>query len=152
MVCILNWFFKNVSIPLFLQSVVDDWIESYKHDRDVALLDLINFFIQCSGCKGMCVCFRYLTPFKRIEENIESVCPIKHSHVFGTRSVGLLDCLINCLLSNPSLFIRCGQWRNVPEHAELWDHPTNDRGVWWGTFTFSSVIITIFTINLLIVI
>lgn len=38
-----------------LQSVVDDWIESYKHDRDVALLDLINFFIQCSGCKGIYV-------------------------------------------------------------------------------------------------
>uniref|UniRef100_A0A4W3JFM7 Cohesin subunit SA n=1 Tax=Callorhinchus milii TaxID=7868 RepID=A0A4W3JFM7_CALMI len=36
-----------------MQSVVDDWIESYKHDRDVALLDLINFFIQCSGCKGI---------------------------------------------------------------------------------------------------
>uniref|UniRef100_A0A8B9FJK3 Cohesin subunit SA n=1 Tax=Amazona collaria TaxID=241587 RepID=A0A8B9FJK3_9PSIT len=35
------------------QSVVDDWIESYKHDRDTALLDLINFFIQCSGCKGV---------------------------------------------------------------------------------------------------
>lgn len=34
------------------QSVVDDWIESYKQDRDMALLDLINFFIQCSGCKG----------------------------------------------------------------------------------------------------
>uniref|UniRef100_A0AAQ5XAR7 Cohesin subunit SA n=1 Tax=Amphiprion ocellaris TaxID=80972 RepID=A0AAQ5XAR7_AMPOC len=34
------------------QSVVDDWIEAYKHDRDIALLDLINFFIQCSGCKG----------------------------------------------------------------------------------------------------
>uniref|UniRef100_A0A8C2ZEQ5 Cohesin subunit SA n=1 Tax=Cyclopterus lumpus TaxID=8103 RepID=A0A8C2ZEQ5_CYCLU len=34
------------------QSVVDDWIEAYKHDRDHALLDLINFFIQCSGCKG----------------------------------------------------------------------------------------------------
>uniref|UniRef100_A0A8D3B2H2 Cohesin subunit SA n=1 Tax=Scophthalmus maximus TaxID=52904 RepID=A0A8D3B2H2_SCOMX len=34
------------------QSVVDDWIEAYKNDRDVALLDLINFFIQCSGCKG----------------------------------------------------------------------------------------------------
>uniref|UniRef100_A0A674H9Y9 Cohesin subunit SA n=1 Tax=Taeniopygia guttata TaxID=59729 RepID=A0A674H9Y9_TAEGU len=31
------------------QSVVDDWIESYKQDRDIALLDLINFFIQCSG-------------------------------------------------------------------------------------------------------
>uniref|UniRef100_A0AAR2JEI4 Cohesin subunit SA n=1 Tax=Pygocentrus nattereri TaxID=42514 RepID=A0AAR2JEI4_PYGNA len=36
-----------------MQSVVDDWIESYKHDRDTALLDLINFFIQCSGCKGV---------------------------------------------------------------------------------------------------
>uniref|UniRef100_A0A4W5P6A5 STAG2 cohesin complex component n=1 Tax=Hucho hucho TaxID=62062 RepID=A0A4W5P6A5_9TELE len=34
------------------QSIVDDWIESYKNDRDIALLDLINFFIQCSGCKG----------------------------------------------------------------------------------------------------
>uniref|UniRef100_A0A3P8ZIB6 Cohesin subunit SA n=1 Tax=Esox lucius TaxID=8010 RepID=A0A3P8ZIB6_ESOLU len=36
-----------------MQSVVDDWIESYKADRDTALLDLINFFIQCSGCKGV---------------------------------------------------------------------------------------------------
>ncbi|XP_034971500.1 cohesin subunit SA-2 isoform X2 [Zootoca vivipara] len=36
-----------------MQSVVDDWIEAYKNDRDVALLDLINFFIQCSGCQGM---------------------------------------------------------------------------------------------------
>uniref|UniRef100_A0A671YXK0 Cohesin subunit SA n=1 Tax=Sparus aurata TaxID=8175 RepID=A0A671YXK0_SPAAU len=36
-----------------MQSVVDDWIVAYKHDRDVALLDLINFFIQCSGCKGV---------------------------------------------------------------------------------------------------
>uniref|UniRef100_A0A672LEQ3 Cohesin subunit SA n=1 Tax=Sinocyclocheilus grahami TaxID=75366 RepID=A0A672LEQ3_SINGR len=35
-----------------MQSVIDDWIESYKQDRDLALLDLINFFIQCSGCKG----------------------------------------------------------------------------------------------------
>uniref|UniRef100_A0AAQ4Q6W7 Cohesin subunit SA n=1 Tax=Gasterosteus aculeatus aculeatus TaxID=481459 RepID=A0AAQ4Q6W7_GASAC len=34
------------------QSVVDDWIEAYKNNRDHALLDLINFFIQCSGCKG----------------------------------------------------------------------------------------------------
>ncbi|XP_024121856.1 cohesin subunit SA-2a isoform X1 [Oryzias melastigma] len=34
------------------QAVVDDWIEAYKQDKDNALLDLINFFIQCSGCKG----------------------------------------------------------------------------------------------------
>ncbi|XP_048348678.1 cohesin subunit SA-2-like isoform X1 [Sphaerodactylus townsendi] len=36
-----------------MQFVVDDWVEAYKKDRDVALLDLINFFIQCSGCQGM---------------------------------------------------------------------------------------------------
>ncbi|XP_068929004.1 cohesin subunit SA-2-like isoform X1 [Petaurus breviceps papuanus] len=36
-----------------MQSVVDDWIEAYKEDRDLALLDLINFFIQCSGCQGL---------------------------------------------------------------------------------------------------
>ncbi|XP_022098591.1 cohesin subunit SA-2-like isoform X2 [Acanthaster planci] len=35
-----------------LQTVVDEWIEGYKSNRDTALLDLINFFIQCSGCKG----------------------------------------------------------------------------------------------------
>lgn len=40
------------AVPKSFQSVVDDWIESYKQDRDIALLDLINFFIQCSGCKG----------------------------------------------------------------------------------------------------
>uniref|UniRef100_A0A8C4YDV0 Cohesin subunit SA n=1 Tax=Gopherus evgoodei TaxID=1825980 RepID=A0A8C4YDV0_9SAUR len=39
-------------LVLCLLSVVDDWIESYKQDRDIALLDLINFFIQCSGCRG----------------------------------------------------------------------------------------------------
>uniref|UniRef100_A0A4W3JIQ1 Uncharacterized protein n=1 Tax=Callorhinchus milii TaxID=7868 RepID=A0A4W3JIQ1_CALMI len=35
-----------------MQSVVDDWIEEYKQDRDTALLDIIIFFIQCSGCRG----------------------------------------------------------------------------------------------------
>ncbi|XP_067265639.1 cohesin subunit SA-2 isoform X2 [Chanodichthys erythropterus] len=36
-----------------MQAVVDDWIDAYTVDRDTALLDLISFFIQCSGCKGM---------------------------------------------------------------------------------------------------
>uniref|UniRef100_A0A8C5HBI6 Cohesin subunit SA n=1 Tax=Gouania willdenowi TaxID=441366 RepID=A0A8C5HBI6_GOUWI len=42
----------SLSCLFFFSSVVDEWIESYKQDRDLALLDLINFFIQCSGCKG----------------------------------------------------------------------------------------------------
>uniref|UniRef100_A0A673KVG6 Cohesin subunit SA n=1 Tax=Sinocyclocheilus rhinocerous TaxID=307959 RepID=A0A673KVG6_9TELE len=36
-----------------MQAVLDDWIDAYTGDRDSALLDLISFFIQCSGCKGM---------------------------------------------------------------------------------------------------
>uniref|UniRef100_A0A8C0B3A6 Cohesin subunit SA n=1 Tax=Buteo japonicus TaxID=224669 RepID=A0A8C0B3A6_9AVES len=43
----------RMTLDFRARSVVDDWIESYKHDRDIALLDLINFFIQCSGCKGV---------------------------------------------------------------------------------------------------
>uniref|UniRef100_A0A8C4SNF4 Cohesin subunit SA n=1 Tax=Erpetoichthys calabaricus TaxID=27687 RepID=A0A8C4SNF4_ERPCA len=36
-----------------MQDVIDEWIEAYKKDRDAALLDLISFFMQCSGCKGI---------------------------------------------------------------------------------------------------
>lgn len=37
---------------LIFQAVVDDWIESYKVNRDAALLSLMQFFINASGCKG----------------------------------------------------------------------------------------------------
>ncbi|GFG30960.1 hypothetical protein Cfor_01127, partial [Coptotermes formosanus] len=33
-------------------AVVDDWIESYKVNRDAALLSLTQFFISACGCKG----------------------------------------------------------------------------------------------------
>nr|XP_057938083.1 cohesin subunit SA-2 isoform X2 [Doryrhamphus excisus] len=33
--------------------VIDGWMESYLADRDASLLDLITFFIQCCGCKGV---------------------------------------------------------------------------------------------------
>ncbi len=35
-----------------LQSIVDDLIELYKKDRDMAMLDLIKFIVRCSGCKA----------------------------------------------------------------------------------------------------
>lgn len=31
---------------------MDDWIDSYKQDRETALLALMQFFISASGCKG----------------------------------------------------------------------------------------------------
>ncbi|KAF7652393.1 hypothetical protein LDENG_00097680 [Lucifuga dentata] len=36
-----------------MQAVIDDWIEAYVMDRDPSVLDLISFFIQCCGCKGV---------------------------------------------------------------------------------------------------
>ncbi|XP_038140709.1 cohesin subunit SA-2 isoform X1 [Cyprinodon tularosa] len=36
-----------------IEAVIDDWIEAYGADRDSSLLDLISFFIQCCGCKGV---------------------------------------------------------------------------------------------------
>ncbi len=35
-----------------LQSVVDEWIEIYRQDRDNGMVKLMNFFVRSSGCKG----------------------------------------------------------------------------------------------------
>ncbi|EDS43860.1 stromal antigen [Culex quinquefasciatus] len=35
-----------------ITGIVDDWIESYKLDKDSALIALMNFFVHASGCKG----------------------------------------------------------------------------------------------------
>ncbi|XP_024907324.1 cohesin subunit SA-3 isoform X4 [Pteropus alecto] len=35
-----------------MQSLVDEWLESYKQDQDAGFLELINFFIRSCGCKG----------------------------------------------------------------------------------------------------
>ncbi|RXN22212.1 cohesin subunit SA-1-like protein [Labeo rohita] len=36
-----------------LLPVIDDWLEEYRSDREAGLLELINFVVQCSGCKGV---------------------------------------------------------------------------------------------------
>nr|KAF6491141.1 stromal antigen 3 [Molossus molossus] len=35
-----------------MQSLVDEWLESYKQNQDAGFLELINFFIRSCGCKG----------------------------------------------------------------------------------------------------
>ncbi|XP_063044745.1 cohesin subunit SA-1 isoform X2 [Engraulis encrasicolus] len=35
-----------------LGTVVSEWLESYKKEQEAGLLELINFLVQCSGCKG----------------------------------------------------------------------------------------------------
>ncbi|XP_041847127.1 cohesin subunit SA-1 isoform X2 [Melanotaenia boesemani] len=34
-------------------TVVDEWLDSYKQSREAGLLVLINFIVQCCGCKGV---------------------------------------------------------------------------------------------------
>ncbi|XP_072600095.1 cohesin subunit SA-2-like isoform X2 [Vulpes vulpes] len=36
-----------------VQTAVEEWVQSYKEDRELALLDLISFFVQCCGCEGV---------------------------------------------------------------------------------------------------
>ncbi|XP_049644139.1 cohesin subunit SA-3 [Suncus etruscus] len=35
-----------------MQTLVDEWLESYKQDPEAGFLELINFFIRSCGCKG----------------------------------------------------------------------------------------------------
>ncbi|KAM9208946.1 LOW QUALITY PROTEIN: cohesin subunit SA-3 [Dugong dugon] len=35
-----------------MQTLVDDWVDSYKQDQDAGFLELVNFFIRSCGCKG----------------------------------------------------------------------------------------------------
>ncbi|XP_025066885.1 cohesin subunit SA-3 [Alligator sinensis] len=36
-----------------LEVVVDEWLETYKQDRETGFLELANFFIRACGCKGV---------------------------------------------------------------------------------------------------
>ena len=45
----MSCFFKK---KISNQVIVDEWIESYKIEREPALIALMQFFINASGCKG----------------------------------------------------------------------------------------------------
>ena len=45
-------FSQILSGQVSLQTIVDDWIESYKKSKEKAMLDLIQFLVRSSGCKA----------------------------------------------------------------------------------------------------
>ncbi|XP_043933207.1 cohesin subunit SA-3 [Protopterus annectens] len=51
-----------------MQCVVDDWLDSYKQQKETGLLELINFFIRSCGCKGT-----VSTEMFRIMQNTEII-------------------------------------------------------------------------------
>ncbi|XP_048352683.1 cohesin subunit SA-3 [Sphaerodactylus townsendi] len=36
-----------------METVVDEWLESYKEDRELGFLELVNFLVQSCGCRGV---------------------------------------------------------------------------------------------------
>ncbi|XP_077292414.1 stromal antigen isoform X2 [Arctopsyche grandis] len=46
----LYFILRNSKISL--NTIIDDWIESYKSNKEAALMQLMQFFINASGCKG----------------------------------------------------------------------------------------------------
>ncbi len=74
----------SLHLLFFLQTVVDDWIETYKNDRDSALLDLIQFFIHSAGCKGritpqMYASMEHAEIIKKMTEEFDEVFPHSQS-------------------------------------------------------------------------
>ncbi|CAF4534926.1 unnamed protein product, partial [Rotaria magnacalcarata] len=43
-----------------IQVLVDQWIDSYQANRDEALIELMQFFLDSSGCKGKLTQTMYL--------------------------------------------------------------------------------------------
>ena len=83
----------------FFKSLIDDWIEAYKQDRDVAMLDLIQFFIHCAGCKGRITMDMYHHMEhseiirKMTEEFDEALDSLHSTHLLNVDSFVLLSCV-----------------------------------------------------------
>uniref|UniRef100_A0A8D3CVP4 Cohesin subunit SA n=1 Tax=Scophthalmus maximus TaxID=52904 RepID=A0A8D3CVP4_SCOMX len=103
-----------------MQSVVDEWIESYKQDRDLALLDLINFFIQCSGCKGTV----RIEMFRNMQ-NAEIIR--KMTEEFDEVTACLCHIQVKIML----IFIR---WE---KHNDSGDYPLTMPGPLWKKFRYN---------------
>lgn len=78
-----------------IASIVDDWIEQYKVNRDTALIALLQFFINASGCKG------------KIPEDTEH--PMDHTAVIRKMTeefdeVDIVNCILIHILSCSCLF------------------------------------------------
>nr|XP_013798513.1 PREDICTED: cohesin subunit SA-3 [Apteryx mantelli mantelli] len=49
-----NTLFEAVkSAKTATETLVDDWLETYKRDRETGFLELVNFFIRSCGCRGV---------------------------------------------------------------------------------------------------
>ncbi|XP_075268606.1 cohesin subunit SA-3 isoform X2 [Opisthocomus hoazin] len=69
-----NTLFEAVrSARIAVETVVDDWLETYKQDRETGFLELVNFIIRSCGCRGMVTpeMFRHLQNSEIIQQLTE---------------------------------------------------------------------------------
>lgn len=79
MVYIKGFFYD---INFVWQTIVDDWIEKYKSNRENALLMLMQFFINASGCKGritseMQLTMEHVAIIRKMTEEFDEVYFVK---------------------------------------------------------------------------
>lgn len=60
---------------------MDEWIDEYKVNRDTALLALMQFFINASGCKGkitsaMAANMEHAAIIRKMTEEFDEVCTL----------------------------------------------------------------------------
>ncbi|XP_069655755.1 cohesin subunit SA-3 isoform X6 [Haliaeetus albicilla] len=69
-----NTLFEAVrSAKIAVETVVDDWLETYKQDRETGFLELVNFIIRSCGCRGVVTLkmFRHLQNSEIIQQLTE---------------------------------------------------------------------------------
>ncbi|XP_042653951.1 cohesin subunit SA-3 isoform X2 [Tyto alba] len=69
-----NTFFEAIrSAKIAVETVVDDWLETYKQDREAGFLELANFIIRSCGCRGVVTpeMFRHLQNSEIIQQLTE---------------------------------------------------------------------------------
>ncbi|XP_054663991.1 cohesin subunit SA-3 isoform X1 [Grus americana] len=69
-----NTLFEAVrSAKIAIETVVDDWLETYKQDREMGFLELVNFIIRSCGCRGVVTpeMFRHLQNSEIIQQLTE---------------------------------------------------------------------------------
>uniref|UniRef100_A0A8B9ND18 Cohesin subunit SA n=1 Tax=Accipiter nisus TaxID=211598 RepID=A0A8B9ND18_9AVES len=69
-----NTLFEAVrSAKIAVETVVDDWLETYKQDRETGFLELVNFIVRSCGCRGVVTLkmFRHLQNSEIIQQLTE---------------------------------------------------------------------------------
>lgn len=127
-----SWFTLHTLSNWSLQTVVDDWLDDYKQDREEGLLELFNFVVECCGCKGMSgtLLSAYTPPYRKQAVHLSSarfiisiiLAIIRWQDIRHYQRLKLVHVII----------LLCLRHRNKGDawpYAECWHHQSPDQRV-----------------------